>query len=200
MFDNLLNLVGLKIFINQLRSISLVATLVILLSGITVLAINKEGRANLLSTINNITFERNNQNAFLPVPILGNKSNNDDSAKENNVQQSQLDLKSNLTPKPETKKEELKLPSDKPKTDTTIDKKDQPKTDTTLPTIEVPKISDTPAIDPNKTTPAPTKPIEVKPTTPTKPTTPDTTTTIPPVSDTQEITSPPPLGRNMQQN
>jgi cellulose synthase/poly-beta-1,6-N-acetylglucosamine synthase-like glycosyltransferase len=199
-FDNLLNLLGLKIFVNQLRSISLVATLVILLSGITVLAINKEGRANLMATINNLTFERNNQNAFLPIPILGNKNNNDDTAKENSVQQSQLDLKSNLTPKPETKKEELKLPTDKSTTPPTTDKKDQPKTETTIPTIEVPKTSDTPAIDPNTPTQTPTKPIDPKPITPVKPTTPDTTTTVPPSTDTQEITSPPPLGRNMQQN
>ncbi len=204
MVDNLLNLIGIKIFVTQLKSVSLILTLLTLLTGITVLAINKEGRANLISAINTFTFERGNQNALVPVPIFGQRIQ-DESIKEENVIQTQTEFRNILKPKEEITKQGTDTKQNPQETiKTEEDKKSQlPPTQTpSTPTLEVPKptpitpTSPTTPTDPSVTKPsdptAPTTPIN-----PSTPVTPDPNPTNP--SANPDSATPPPLGRNLTQ-
>jgi cellulose synthase (UDP-forming) len=199
--NTVFNFFGLKIIYKQLTSISLVASLLIVFSTITAFAMNKEGRSNILNTVNSISINRSNANSLIPTPVINfNKKENIETVKTDtnttiNTFRSDL-IKATTKPIPEPSKIEEKpvINSESKQTPTTTpDKTPNPNQQ---PTEPKPSDQKPPVTTPLNPEPAP-KPVETETPNPvpTTPQTPQTetakpTTTVAPTSIEQSVTTP----------
>lgn len=187
--DKILNLLGLKVFITQLRSVSSILFLVGILVAVTSFAINKEGRAYIINTISSFSIDKATQNGIIPIPVLSIKNIKEDENIKKSLESNQSALSN---PKSTIEQEKKK---------TEIETESKLNTPITTPINSIPKTTDpkpTPEIKPPTLTPSPElKKNIITPTNPTQPNTPKdpippTTPAVPP-QPTPPVVQPKPI-------
>ncbi|MGL4758767.1 MAG: glycosyltransferase family 2 protein [Patescibacteria group bacterium] len=196
--DNVLNLIGLKIFVSQLKSVTLVLFLILSLTSLTAFAMNKEGRSQIINTISSLNIDRNQQSAVIPVPVF-NIKNKDGEAQIQKDLQSNKDALSNPKSTIESNKTEKVIEEEKQKEK---EEKEAEKNKTAPPANDIPSPIVPKPIIPNPEIPSiptpevkpPTNPDVIPtPITPVEPSVPNPDPTTPPQSNP----TPPPLGGSL---